>query len=96
MNTCGLPATLAPKYQECFASHSTVTFASSWTVSVHSRMACAEGSIVSMPLRSRWPMQSVIQSTCCSMATGMLVSTEGLPGPVIVNRFGKPGTCRPR
>ena len=22
--------------------------------------------------------------------------TDGLPGPVIVNRFGKPATCRPR
>ncbi len=41
-------------------------------------------------------MQSVIQSTCCSIATGMLVSTEGLPGPVMVNRLGKPATCRPR
>ena len=26
----------------------------------------------------------------------MLVSTEGLPGPVMMNRLGKPTTCRPR
>ena len=41
-------------------------------------------------------MQSVIQSACCSIATGMLHSTDGLPGPVIVNKFGNPATCRPR
>ena len=26
----------------------------------------------------------------------MLVSTEGLPGPVMVNRFGKPAMASPR
>ena len=41
-------------------------------------------------------MQSAIQSTCCSMDTIMLLSTDGLPGPVIVKRFGKPATARPR
>ena len=29
------------------------------------------------------------------MATGMFMSTDGLPGPVIVNRLGKPATWRP-
>jgi len=29
-------------------------------------------------------------------ATGMLHRTDGLPGPVTVNRFGKPATCSPR
>ena len=28
------------------------------------------------------PMQSAIQSTCCSIETTMLDSTDGLPGPV--------------
>ena len=37
-------------------------------------------------------MQSAIQSTCCSIETTMLLSTDGLPGPVIMNRFGKPAT----
>ena len=35
-------------------------------------------------------MQSAIHSTCCSMETIMLLSTDGLVGPVIVKRFGKP------
>ena len=41
-------------------------------------------------------MQSAIQSTWCSIDTIMLVSTEVLPGPAIVNRFGKPAIARPR
>ena len=40
--------------------------------------------------------QSAIHSTCCSMALIMFVSTDGLPGPVIVNMFGKPGIISPR
>ena len=39
---------------------------------------------------------SVIQSTCCSIDTIMLDSTDGLPGPVIMNRFGNPFVMRPR
>ena len=41
-------------------------------------------------------MQSLIQSTCCSMETIMLLSTDGLPGPVIMNRFGNPAVIMPR
>ena len=41
-------------------------------------------------------MQSAVHSTCCSMETIMFVSTDGLPGPVMVNMFGKPATARPR
>ena len=41
-------------------------------------------------------MQSAIQSTWCSIDTTMLVSTDGLPGPVTVNRLGNPATPRPR
>ena len=41
-------------------------------------------------------MQSPIQSTCCSIETTMLLSTDGLPGPVTMNRFGKPATATPR
>ncbi len=35
-------------------------------------------------------MQSATHSTCCSIDASMLLSTEGLPGPVIMKRFGKP------
>ena len=41
-------------------------------------------------------MRSLTQSTCCSIDTAMLDSTDGLPGPVIRNRFGKPAVIRPR
>ena len=41
-------------------------------------------------------MQSAIQSTCCSIAWIMLASTEGLPGPVMVNKLGKPAEAIPR
>src|SRR6266540_1871845 len=42
------------------------------------------------PLLRRYSTQSAIQSACCSIDTIMLLSTEGLPGPVMVKRFGKP------
>ena len=32
----------------------------------------------------------MIQSTCCSIDTIMFDSTEGLPGPVTMKRFGNP------
>ena len=41
-------------------------------------------------------MQSLIHSTCCSIGTTILHKTEGLPGPVIVNKFGNPETCIPK
>ncbi|SVD50377.1 uncharacterized protein METZ01_LOCUS403231, partial [marine metagenome] len=31
----------------------------------------------------------MIQFTCCSMVTIIFDRTDGLPGPEIVNRFGK-------
>ena len=52
--------------------------------------------MVRTPRARMWAMQSAIQSTCCSIETIMLLSTEGLPGPVMVNRFGKPAVIRPR
>ena len=66
------------------------------TCSPQRSAASAVGSQRSTPWARIQEMQSVIHSTCCSIATGMLVSTEGLPGPVTVKRFGKPGTCSPR
>ena len=40
--------------------------------------------------------QPAIQSTCCSIDGTMLESTDGLPGPVMMNRFGKPAVASPR
>ncbi len=40
-------------------------------------------------------MASATQSTCCSMETTMLDSTDGLPGPVIMKRLGKPADSMP-
>ena len=48
------------------------------------------------PRPRKYARQSAIQSTCCSMETIMLLSTEGLPGPVMAKRFGKPAMVRPR
>ena len=33
--------------------------------------------------------RSTTQSACCSIDTAMFDSTDGLPGPVIMKRFGK-------
>ena len=41
-------------------------------------------------------MQSPIHLTCCSMDTIMFVNTDGLPGPLIVNKLGKPEVPRPK
>ena len=43
-----------------------------------------------------YPMQAEIQLTCCSIDGTMLDSTDGLPGPVMMNRFGKPAVATPR
>ena len=40
--------------------------------------------------RAQGARQSAIHATCCSVDAGMSVSTGGLPGPVMANRFGKP------
>ena len=41
-------------------------------------------------------MQSAIQSTCCSIDTTMLLSTDGLPGPVIDEQVREAGEPMPR
>ena len=55
--------------------------------------ACQVASIVPIPRPRRYEMQSAIQSTCCSIEHTMLLSTEGLPGPVTRNRFGNPAVA---
>ena len=49
-----------------------------------------------MPSARMCSTTSPIHSTCCSIDTGMFESTEGEPGPVIMNRFGKPTLDTPR
>ncbi|CAA9225662.1 MAG: hypothetical protein AVDCRST_MAG04-851 [uncultured Acetobacteraceae bacterium] len=58
--------------------------------------ASCVASMVRAPRSRMCATQSAIQSTCCSIDTIMLLSTEGLPGPVIMNRFGKPALISPR
>ena len=90
-----MPGTFAPMYQE-LASGNRVALATSLTCSTHASCAGGVGSIDEMPLTRRWTRQSLIQSTCCSIDTIMLLNTDGLPGPVTVKKLGKPTTLRPR
>ena len=52
--------------------------------------------MVVLPVLRMVSMQSVTHSTCCSIDTGMFDSTDGLCGPVMVNKLGKPATEMPR
>ena len=60
--------------------------------------ACAVSvaSMVVKPVSRIATRRSTTQSACCSIDTAMFDSTDGLPGPVIMNRLGKPATVRPR
>ena len=62
----------------------------------HPASASGVGSMVSKPRARRSSRQPATQSTCCSMDTAMLESTDGLPGPVMVKKLGKPTVVRPR
>ena len=73
-----------------------VWLATSLTCATQRPRASVLASIGCELVRAHVAEQSAIQSTCCSMVGSMLVSTDGLPGPVIVNRLGKPATARPR
>jgi hypothetical protein len=86
---------LAPRYQESACGNS-VEYATSVTCSIHAASASGVASAVASPRAVRYPMQSLIHSTCCSIDSAMLLSTEGDPGPVTMNRFGKPGVATPR
>src|SRR5438552_18641570 len=58
------------------------------TCATHSSSASTVASIAARPCARKWVVHSAIQSTGCSIDTIMLLSTEGLPGPVIVKRLG--------
>src|SRR6185295_20352547 len=95
MKTRGLPGMLAPTYQELQVDRS-VMLAAPPTSPAQNASAVSTGSITVTPLARSASRHSAIQSTCCSIDGSMLVSTDGLPGPVMVNRLGKPTTVRPR
>ncbi len=82
-------------YQELAVGKS-VPATASFTCATQASCAWGVASILVLPTFRMASMQPVIHSTCCSMATGMFVSTDGLCGPVMVNRLGKPATATPR
>src|ERR1044071_8665256 len=95
MNTRGLPGMLAPRYHES-ARMKSVGAATALTCSTHSASAPGSASMVHCPCARVAEMVPAIHSTCCSIETGMLLRTEGLPGPVIMNMFGNPAVEIPR
>ena len=48
------------------------------------------------PIASASTISSTAQSTCTSACSTMFASTDGLPGPLKLNRFGSRGTITPR
>src|SRR4029453_13396875 len=95
MNTRGLPGMLAPMYHEEQDERS-VAPAASPTWPTHASSASRLAPIRVGPREGTCSMQSAIHSTCCSIDGSMLVSTDGLPGPVMVKKLGKPARGRPR
>ena len=86
---------LAPTHQESVPSSSVAAATSSWCAT-HLSSASWEGSATVRSCAVMCWMSPAIHSTFCSIATGMLDSTDGLCGPVMTNRFGKPRVVRPR
>ena len=70
--------------------------ATSFTWATHAVSASTSASTVLMSRSRVYWRKSAIQSMCCSIDTGMLLRTEGLPGPVIMNKLGNPAACNPR
>src|SRR4029450_7423154 len=95
MNTRGLPGMLAPMYHELQDERS-VAPAASPTWPTHASSASWLAPVGGGPRERTYSMQSAIHSTCCSIDGSMLVSTDGLPGPVMVKRVGKPAMATPR
>ena len=95
MNTRGLPGMFAPTYHES-ASGNSVEYATSVTCAIHASSADGVASAVEYPCDPRYTTQSLIHSTCCSIDSTMLLNTDGDPGPVTMNMFGKPGGGHPQ
>ena len=81
--TRGLPGTFAPMYHE-LVSWNSVMSAQSVQCTRQPSSATGVASIVSNPASRKSTSVSRIHSTCCSIDTIMLESTDGLPGPVIM------------
>src|SRR6516162_6168400 len=86
-NARGLPGMLALIHQE-LPSGSSVPLTTSLTCATQLSWAVGTASSFVSPHSRIYAMQSAIHSTCCSIATGMFANTDGLCGPVIVNRLG--------
>ena len=70
--------------------------ATSFTCRPQSISASLSGSIVEKSCSVMWEIHSEIKFTCCSIEGSILVNTDGLPGPVIINILGKPLDVSPR
>ena len=81
---------------QVFASRCSVSVAQSAMCCAQPACAVSVASIVVKPASRIAISRSTTQSTCCSIDTAMFDSTDGLPGPVIMNRLGKPATVSPR
>ena len=90
-----MPGTLAPMYQLLAVGYRVMSAQSllCWT---HPSCAVWVGSMARTPVSSNSAIRSAIQSTCCSIDTAMFDSTDGLPGPVTMNRLGNPTVINPR
>ena len=89
-NTRGLPGTLAPMYHELAVGNSVMSPQSLTCCDPAGLGRLGRLDALEPVRRAGRPSWSAIQSTCCSIDTDMFDSTDGLPGPVIMNRFGKP------
>src|SRR6516162_3837609 len=85
----------APTYHES-ASGNRVEYATSVTCAIQASSADGFASIVEYPCDLRYTTQSLIQSTCCSIDSTVLLNTDGDPGPVTMNMFGNPAATIPR
>ncbi len=88
-----LPGDVVPRYHELQGRDIHGPDRDRLTSSTHASCASVVGSI-GCTHRPAGAHSAVIQSTCCSAPQTMLATTEGLPGPVIVKKFGNPSTGR--
>ena len=84
-----------PMYQE-LARGNNVLLATSCTCSTQLFSAANSGSTTDNPSLRILNSVSVTKSTCCSIDIIILLFTEGLPGPVIINKLGKEADIKPR